>query len=174
LDHLPVEASTAAQIHRLTAWFASQRQDAALERRELERLIDNDPTDFQALNRLAQLVAEDGDPERAALLRTRKPEIERMVARYQKLHKRNQPRRDAVELARLAGALGQPFEARGFLTLAVALNPDHADLRDDLIAIDKRTKTIVRRGRTLADQIAPELGDDQGSASHLTSRPTLP
>jgi tetratricopeptide (TPR) repeat protein len=62
----------------------------------------------------------------------RDAEAERLEARYRELERRNQPIRDAAELARIAERLGSPFEARAFLTVAVAVDPDRADLRTEL------------------------------------------
>jgi enediyne biosynthesis protein E4 len=171
LKHLPADESTPAQVHKLTAWFAARQRDQALEKLELERLIDSDPTDFPALDRLEELLLNERQPDRAADLRSKKLEVERLLARYQKLYKRNQPRRDAVEMAHLAGQLGQLFEARGFLTLAAALDPDRPDLRDELAASDDRRNANRPPGRMLADLIVPRLGGDQIPPAHLTSGP---
>ena len=51
---------------------------------------------------------------------------------YRKLHDRKQPIRDAKELARLSEQLGRRFEARAFLTIAVADDPGRKDLRQHL------------------------------------------
>ena len=53
-------------------------------------------------------------------------------ARYEKLYERKQPVRNAIEMARLAEQLGRAFEARAFLTLAIAENPDREDLPREL------------------------------------------
>ncbi len=45
LRHLPVESTSRAQVHRLTAWFAARRGDVESERRALERLLVADPDD---------------------------------------------------------------------------------------------------------------------------------
>jgi len=52
--------------------------------------------------------------------------------------------------------------------LAVAIDPDRDDLRRDLDRLNQRTDTIVAPGRTLADLLAPELGDDQEPSAQLT------
>jgi len=161
MEHLPAAESTPAQVQKLAAWFAAQRGQAASERRALERLITADPADFTALDRLAELAVKDGQPERAVELRRKKIEIDRLQARYLKLHERYQPRRDAAEMARLAEQLGRRFEAKAFLTVAVAVNPDRTDLRSDLSRLDQRTDTIEVPGRTLADVLATELGVNQ-------------
>ncbi len=72
LTHLPAEESAPAQIHKLAVWLANQRGDVESERRALERLIAADPTDLSALDRLAELLVEAGQPERATELRRRK------------------------------------------------------------------------------------------------------
>jgi len=174
LKHLPAEVSTPAQIHKLAAWFAAQRGDVESERRALERLIAADPTDFVALDRLAELAVKNGQPNRAAGLRREKTEIERRLARYQQLHVRYQPSRDAAEMARLAEQLGQRFEAKAFLTLAVAIDPDRDDIRRDLDRLNQRADTIEGPGRTLADLLAPELGEDQEPSAQLTPGPVNP
>jgi enediyne biosynthesis protein E4 len=170
LKHLSVEVSTPAQIHKLAAWFAARRGDVQSERRALERVIAADPADFVALDRLAELAVKNGQPDRAAGLRREKAESERRIARYQQLHVRHQPSRDAAEMARLAEQLGQRFEAKAFLTLAVAIDPDRDDLRRDLGRVNQRADTNEGPGRTLADLLAPELGDDQEPSAPLTPR----
>jgi len=174
LKHLPAEVSTPAQIHKLAAWFAAQRGDFESERRALERLIAADPADIVALDRLAELAVKNGQPNRAAGLRREKTEIERLTARYQRLHVRHQPSRGAAEMARLAEQLGQRFEAKAFLTLAVAIDPDRDDLRRDLDRLNQRADTIEGPGRTLADLLAPELGEDQEPSAQLTPGPVNP
>jgi tetratricopeptide (TPR) repeat protein len=168
LKHLPAEGSTPAQVHKLAAWFAARRSDVESECRELERLIAADPADFAALDRLAELALKNGQPDRAARLPREKTEIERRIARYQQLHVRHQPRRDAAEMARLAEQLGQRFEAKAFLTLAVANDPDRDDLRRDLDRLNQRADTIEGPGRTLANLLAPELDDVREPPAQLT------
>ncbi len=163
LKHLPAEVSTPAQIHKLAAWFAAERGDVESERRALERLIAADPADFVGRDRLAQLAVKNGQPNRALELRREKTEIDRLIARYQQLHARHQPSRDAAEMARLAEQLGQRFEAKAFLTFAVNDNPYRDDLRRDLDRLIERAGPIEGPGRTLADLLAAELRDNQNN-----------
>jgi enediyne biosynthesis protein E4 len=174
LKHLPVKESTPARVARLAAWLAARRGDVESERRALERLIDADPTDFKASDRLAQLAVREGHPERAVELRDKKAEIERLQARYLKLYVRNQSRRDAAEMAPLAEQLGRWFEARVFLTVAIAADQDRDDLQHELARLDRRSGTIGVPGRTLADLLAAELGDDQERSGQLTPGPVNP
>jgi tetratricopeptide (TPR) repeat protein len=170
MKHLPAAESTPPEVEKLAAWFAAQRGDAASERRALERLSQADPTDFAALDRLAELAAKHGQPDHAAELRGKKTEIDRRKARYQRLHGRRQPRRDAAEMARLAEQLGRRFEARAFLTLAVAADPDRKDLASDLARLKQHAPVHKEPGLMLAELLAPEL-DSPGSSTLAPTRP---
>jgi enediyne biosynthesis protein E4 len=160
LTHLPADASTLAQIHRLGAWLCSRRGDNESESRELERLVAVDPADLKSLDRLAQLAEIAGRPTRAQDLRGRKAEIEKLLARYEELFDRNQPIRDAEEMARIAEQLGRAYEARAFLTIEISEDPEREDLRQELGRLSQRSATVARRGHTLAEILAPELGND--------------
>jgi len=153
-EHLPVEEMTPAQVPKLAAWLAGRRGDRESEQRALERVIAVDPADFAALDRLAELAGEQGQPGRAARLREHRSEIDRLRARYEKLYQRNQPARDAAESAYLAERLGRRFEARAFMTLAVAIDPDRADLRHNLAELDRHDRISAEPGRTLAAALA--------------------
>jgi thioredoxin-like negative regulator of GroEL len=157
LKHLPAAGSTPAQVDRLAAWLAAHRGDAAAERRALERLVAHAPAELAAWDRLAELTARAGEPDRAAAIRREKSEVDRARDRYQKLFERNQPIRDAAELARLAGRLGRRFEARVFLTLAVEVEPNRADLREELARRDQPDVVDARPGCTLAEVLAQDL-----------------
>src|SRR5262249_16924112 len=94
-------------------------------------------------------------------LRRRKAEIDRLRSRYEKLHERKQPIRDAVEMAHLAEQLGRRFEARGFLTLAISEDPDREDLRHDLARLGPNLAGVAHHGRTLAEALADERDDER-------------
>jgi hypothetical protein len=134
-----------AQVDRVKAWLAANRRDIPAERRELEHLLAVVPADRTALDRLAELAENAGQPAQAVEFRRRKAEIERLRVRYQKLYARKQPIRDAVEMAHLAEQLGRRFEARGFLTLAISADPDRADLRRDLARLAPIQSAIAQR-----------------------------
>ena len=55
LDHLPAAESNPAEVHRLAAWFAARKGDVAAERRALLQLVEADPADGAAFDRLAEL-----------------------------------------------------------------------------------------------------------------------
>jgi enediyne biosynthesis protein E4 len=159
LTHLPAASSSRAQVLRLRAWLSSHRGDVESERRELESLIAAGTADPTALGRLARLAEQDARHDLAAERLREKAEIDRLRARYERLHNRNQPIRDAAEMAHLAEQLDRTFEARGFLTVAISEDPDRRELRHDLERIGPRPATIVGRGLTLADVLAHEPND---------------
>jgi thioredoxin-like negative regulator of GroEL len=154
LTHLPAAESALAEIHRLKAWLSAQRGDIEAERRELERVVAADPADIAALDRLGQLADQAGQRDRIATVVAKKADIERMRDRYIKLYERNQPVRDAVEMAHLAEQLGSAFEARVFLTVAIGEDPDREDLRQDLQRVAKIPKMVAKPGETLAGFLA--------------------
>jgi thioredoxin-like negative regulator of GroEL len=155
LSHLPAEESTSARVHRLKAWLAAKLGEVATERRELECQLAEDPADLTALGRLAQLAENEGQPAQAAELLRRKAEIDRLRTCYENLYDRNQPIRDAEEMASLAERLGRSFEARVFLTVAISEEPNECDaLRQGLRRLkSQRSKRVALRGQTLAEVI---------------------
>jgi tetratricopeptide (TPR) repeat protein len=155
--HLPLAEVTPAQIPTLAAWLARRLGDRAAERRALERLIEAVPMDLSALDRLAAMAVEEGQPDRAAELRRRKTEIEELQSRYERLYQRNQPFRDSGEMTALAERLGQRFEARAFGIVAVASNPDRDDLRRHLAGLNQQMPAVEAQWRTLADALAAEF-----------------
>jgi enediyne biosynthesis protein E4 len=165
LKHVPAAESTPAQVDRLAAWLAAHRGDAESERRALERLVAHAPADFSAWDRLAELASRTGRPEQAAAIHRRKAELDQARDRYQKRYQRNQPLRDAEELARLAEQLGRRFEARVFLTLAIEVEPNRVDLREELARLAHPDAVEATPGRTLADVLAADLDAGAGSAT---------
>ena len=79
-------------------------------------------------------------------------------ARSEQLYQRNQPARGAAEMARLAEQLGRWFEARAFLTVAIAVDPARDDLRRDLARLWRPVPTTHEAAQTLADARAAEGG----------------
>ena len=73
------------------------------------------------MDRLIELAVKHAQPERANELRRLRSEIETLENRYLKLFERNQPLRDAAEMAQLAERIGHRFEAKAFRTVADAV-----------------------------------------------------
>ncbi len=164
LEHLPASESTPADVQKLSAWFGSRRGDVEVERRALERLMVEVPADMTALDRLVELAATEGQSDRAAPLREQKMRIERLKARYEKLHKRYQPARDAAEMAGLAEQLGRWFEAKVYLTVAAADGPGSDDLPSDRARLSRHARNTDESGRPLAALVDRELDSDRNSS----------
>ena len=172
LGHLPATAEPPDRLPRLAAWIAARRGEPEAERRALERLVAIAPEDSAALDRLAELSARQGHGERAAELERQKAEIERLRARYLKLHRRNQPWRDAAEMSRLAERFGRRFEARAFATIGTGVDPGNEDLRR-LANLDRAGARTDRESSTMADALAVELdapGRSAATARHDAAR----
>jgi enediyne biosynthesis protein E4 len=173
LKHLPAELATPAEVHCLSAWIASVCGDIDRERQELAALVAEVPEDFRALERLEKL--EQQAPANTALAKTRRPraEIERDQTRYRDLYRRNQPARDAEEMARLAERLGHRFEAILFLTAAIAEEPDRADLRENLHRLMEAARKPDDRSQNRFDSLPWDCGGDNSSAAVCTERQHL-
>jgi enediyne biosynthesis protein E4 len=168
LAHLPANELNLADVHKLASWLAAHCGDVDSERRALERLIAVDPADVAALDRLAELAVLESQPDRAADVRRKKEETNRDHARYQKLYERCQPTRDSAVMGRLAEQLGRWFEAKVFLTVALAARPDRDDVRRDLARVNRRAETLMSAGRSLAEVVTEDLQAATGP-SHATA-----
>jgi tetratricopeptide (TPR) repeat protein len=156
LTHVPASESAPGQVNRIEAWFAAKVGDHATERQALDRLLTVVPADLTALKRLAELARNNGQPDRIAELERRQAEIERRSTRYRQLYERNQPIRDATEIAQLAEKLGRLFEARVFLNVAVAESLNRDDARRGLEALSRYQALIDHSSGTLAEAIAAQ------------------
>jgi tetratricopeptide (TPR) repeat protein len=156
LGRVPADATTRAEVDRLAAWLAAQKGDAQAERRALERLLADAPADIAAWDRLGELAGQSGQSAYIAELRRRKSELDAAQARYEATYRRNQPLRDAEELARLAAELGRWFEARVFLTIAAMVHPARGDPRAELTRLEHRQKLDTPQGLSLADVLATD------------------
>ncbi len=109
--------------------------DVQAERAALENLIAIEPAQTPALDRLATLAVEAGDPARATALRRRQEEFLRDKERYRRLLIADPspiPQDGLHERARLAERLGRWFEAQGWLTLALERNSADQAAREGL------------------------------------------
>jgi tetratricopeptide (TPR) repeat protein len=173
LKHLPATPATAAEVHRMSAALAAMCNDFERERRELAALIALAPEDFEAQERLETLERRGGAKTFAAGLRQRSAAIERDQVRYRELYRRNQPARDAEEMARLAERLGHPFEAIVFLTAALADEPDRYDVRGPRPSRKGRPRS-GRRGPNLVRPASDGLPWRQAAPRMTVSSPEPP
>ena len=158
LKHLPAQAATPAEVYRLSAWLAEACGDIESQRRALASLIAEAPEDFQALERFETLAQGEAAKTVADELRRRRAEVGNAHARYRQLYRRNQPARDAEEMACLADRLGHRFEAIVFLTAALADEPDRDDLREALRGLEESARRPDEAGRSLSDRLPADCG----------------
>lgn len=168
VEHLPSEEWNPEASYRLIAWLAQRRGDTTSEVRALEHLADAAPADLNVLDRLTRLVAREGQQARVEELRRKRAELQQLETRRLLLFRRNQPLRDAAEMARLAERLGYGFEAKGFLTVALDVEPERVDLRKDLDRHKDRERIADQQRGTLAADLAREFSTSE--APHRTPR----
>jgi tetratricopeptide (TPR) repeat protein len=171
LGRIPARGVPPGRVWALRAWFAAQRGDEDAERHALEQLAEADPGETAALERLAELAIRAHRTDRAAELRRRKAQRDRSLHRYQNLIKDGHLERDALEMARLAEALGRRFEARAFLTLAERRQPADPEVRTALARVGRGQPAVDAPGQTLADRLAVQLGPVQTPTPQPTSPP---
>ena len=116
--HLPGSDFTQAQVLRLRAWLSARRGDRRAERAALEELVTLEPSESAAWERLADLVAQDGEVEHVAELRQKKAASDAAHDRYRTLINVSDLAPHAVELAHAAERVGRWFDAKAWWQLA--------------------------------------------------------
>jgi tetratricopeptide (TPR) repeat protein len=157
LSHLSADRFPPERVLALRAWFAARRGDTRAEQVALERLVEVDPGNIAALERLATIALQAGHADRGAQLRRRKLDLDQVLHRYRNLYKEGEPARDAREMARLAEALGRRFEARAFLTLALHRKPSDPETKAAMARLGRAAGLRSGEDRTLADLLAADL-----------------
>jgi tetratricopeptide (TPR) repeat protein len=174
IAHIPAEVIPPGRVLALRAWFANRRCDQDAERCAWEQLAEADRGDTAALERLAELAIRAGRADRAAEFRRRKAERDRTLHHYRNLIKDGRLERDALEMARLAEALGRRFQARAFFTLAARRQPASPEIKAALARLGPSRPTIDSPGQTLADLLADEFGPADALIPSLTGAPSRP
>jgi enediyne biosynthesis protein E4 len=155
-SHLPVSHFTQARVLELRAWMAARRRDHQAERAALESKIALEPADSAAVERLADLAAQDGEGERLAELRRRKAAIDAARVRYEALIHIPDLTTHIPELARAAEASGRWFDAKAWWALAArrdrSLAAEAAAAVARLAGADPAPE---HGGRALADVLGP-------------------
>jgi enediyne biosynthesis protein E4 len=137
MTHLRAHDLPAQEVARLGAWIAERTADRKSERRFLEEAVSLDPGDLIALERLAELAFDEGRRDLGRRLRARKSELDAQKDRYRRLFRNGDLDANALEMARLAAALGRDFEARALLTVLVRKHPGNSIARDELNRLGK-------------------------------------
>ncbi len=117
LEHLPAAELGAVNVARIRAWLAARLGDGDRERAALRALVERDPGDTAALDRLTALVALAGEDQEAARLRKKRAEVTAAWVRYRTLLAGEATASGHAERASLAELLGRRVEARGWSVL---------------------------------------------------------
>ena len=152
LRHFPPDRLGPSEVLTLAAWFASRAGDSARERKAYEAEVAREPGDLHALARLADLALSQGQPERAAELRERRVELNRIKYEYEN-RLFAMKAEDVPTLADYAERLGRYLEAQTLWAQAARVNPDDAVPREALERV-RRALASVPPGPTVKDLLA--------------------
>jgi len=112
--HTPAQEFTTVESLRLRAWITARLGDARREHEALLALVDQDPGNIGAWDRLSELALMEGQIGKAKGYRKRKAERNADRQRYKTLIERDDRAARAEELESLAGRLGRRLEASGW------------------------------------------------------------
>ena len=166
--HLPSEGFTQARVLELRAWMAARSGDRTAERASLEALIALEPADATAVERLADLAAEDGERERLAELRRRKADIESARDAYRQLLNNSELASRAAELARAADRIGRRFDAQAWWRIAAQRDPTLEREAAAARARLAKAEAPAAGGGTLADLVGPLRSPEGGKGAALS------
>jgi tetratricopeptide (TPR) repeat protein len=151
--HLPVSSVPRATMLATRAWLAARDGEREAERSALEAILAPEPANVAALERLADLAAQAGEPGKVAELRRRKAAIDAALDDYKRLIELPEMAQHAAEFARTAEAIGRWFDSKTWWALAARRDPSVADEARvaiaRLVARDEAARSTD--GRTLAD-----------------------
>jgi enediyne biosynthesis protein E4 len=150
---LPASQFSRAKVLELRAWLAARSGDRQLERSLLEELLALAPADSTALDRIADLAAQDGETAKVAELRKRKARFDEARERYRALTNLADLSPQAVELARAAEIIGRPFDSRAWWELAARL--------------DAKVEPEAEAARTRLAKAEPSMEPGSGSLAEI-------
>jgi hypothetical protein len=154
--HLPAQNFTQARVLELRAWMAARSGDRQAERSALESMIALEPANSVAVERMADLAAQDGQKERLAELRRRKQAIETQRECYRQLITPPERAARAAELARAAEAVDRRFEAKAWWRIALEREPAlRGEAESALARLARATVPRAAADGTLADLLGP-------------------
>ncbi|QDV37651.1 FG-GAP-like repeat-containing protein [Tautonia plasticadhaerens] len=175
--HLPAPALPRATMLATRVWLAARDGDRQAERSALEALLALEPANDAALERLADLAAQAGEPGKVAELRRRKAAMDAVVDRYRRLIQLPEKAPHAAELARTAEEIGRWFDARTWWALAARRDASAVgEARAAITRLAARNEAVrPTGGRTLADLLGPGLtgGRPTDSGPHDPVIPTF-
>ena len=121
---IPAEEERPWEIAAIRVWLASRAGDPRAEEREAARLVELQPFNTEALERLATLALQSGDRSKAEQFRRRKAEIDTAKDAIHKfIIRKTDFQSRAGELARLSGVLGRRFDEQAWNLVAAGSPP---------------------------------------------------
>ena len=157
LGRVPAASVSADLPARVAAWLAARRGDDHAEEAALLHWVEADPESSAPYDRLAELAIRGKHADKAAQLRLKKQQLDQTRLQFQALFRRDQPVRDAVEMADLAERLGRRFEARLYDAITVQNNRVRAVPTQPHNLPPARPPGPDSTSQTLADLLAVEL-----------------
>jgi tetratricopeptide (TPR) repeat protein len=142
LGKLKLSDLTAGEILLLNAWLARHHGDRLAERAALDAALELEPASSEALQRRADLEFEEGRLDRMESFRHRKAEVDRIKERYRRLVAAGDPAARCGEAAKLAQALGRPYEARGWARWRLSQAPGDPEARAILDRIARSPASV--------------------------------
>jgi enediyne biosynthesis protein E4 len=152
LRHMPEDRLSPPEVLGLRAWFAVRAGDTAWERRVQEEMVAIEIGNLRALERLADLVLADGQAERAAQLRERRAELNRIKSQYETLVLKLDPR-EAPEAARMAETIGRCIEAQVLWSIVLRSDPGNGEAHEAMKRL-KKVESSRSAGPTLGVLLA--------------------
>ena len=172
---VPADLLSTTQKYSLRAWLDAKAGDHAAERATLEALLDREPGDLRALERLIGMAAESGQADRVSALRRQKAEIEAALERRRALMADPSPASRAAELAQASETLGAVDEARLWWRLAernARETAARAEAADRFNALSKRLAAPSEDdgGKTVAEWLGPIVDSFETKTSGPTPK----
>jgi tetratricopeptide (TPR) repeat protein len=159
--HLPAARLAPGDVLRVRAWIAAHQGNRDLERRTLLALLDEEPGNIAAWDRLAELAVMEGHHQEAANLRRKKAEMNSLRERYKTLISGDNRALLAEELERLARRLGRRLEARGWSLIRQGLAAKTPLLPD-------QDQEVPRKPHPTAETLVADLLPRTGEATART------
>jgi tetratricopeptide (TPR) repeat protein len=167
--HLLASALSRTRVFETRAWLAARDSDRAAERSALQAIVAREPANDAVLERLADLAAEAGEPEKVVELRRRKAAMDEAREGYNRMINLPDVASHAAELARAAETIGRWFDARTWWALASRRDPSVVDEAKAAIArLDGKDEAASPTdGRTVADLLGPNRPGGKPNDSRL-------
>ncbi len=133
----------------VVAWLAEETGDRIRAIDAYRWILEGNPTDLSAMEKLAALLAESGRRQEAQDLRTRKGELDTLLNRYREQHYKANPATDGPTMAESAEQLGRYFEANAWWTLYAKANGHSDNSREALRRLETILANLDTRSRAI-------------------------